>query len=100
MDCGADVDLASQPALLPSRRLEGKRFRPAAGGAAGWHAVCKGSPGALGLTGLPPKHPLQAPHDGPLRGLDGSHAEEQQGGEDLGAESVRVDSRLPLEQEP
>ncbi|CAM9123386.1 unnamed protein product, partial [Bubo scandiacus] len=70
------------------RHPEGERFCPAAGGAPGWPRVFKGSPGALGLAGLPPEHPLPAPRDRPLRGLDGGDAEGQQGGEDLGAESV------------
>ncbi|KAM9655110.1 uncharacterized protein ACIBXB_008245 isoform 1-T1 [Morphnus guianensis] len=66
----------------------------AVGGPGPW---CRHRPGkpacaAAGhhLEGLPPKHPLQAPREQPLRGLDGSHAEDQQGGED-----GRPENKLP-----
>jgi len=62
--------------------------------------VLKGSAGALAIAGLPAQHPLQAPHQQPLRGPDSRHAEEQQAGEAARAESVSVGSSLPAEQEP
>ncbi|XP_052640163.1 uncharacterized protein LOC128140464 isoform X2 [Harpia harpyja] len=72
----------------------------AVGGPGPW---CRHRPGkpacaAAGhhLEGLPPKHPLQAPREQPLRGLDGSHAEDQQGGEDGRPESLPVANLLLL----
>lgn len=58
-------------------------------------AVVQDSPGALGVAGLPPQDPLQAPRGRALRGVDERPAEVQQAGEAGRTEGVRVASSLP-----
>lgn len=53
------------------------------------------SHGALGIAGLPPEDPLQAPRGRALRGVDERPAEDQQAGEAGRAEGVSVASSLP-----
>ena len=61
-------------------------------------AVVKASPGALGVAGLPPEDPLQAPPGRALRGVDERPAEDQQAGEAGRTERVSAASSLAAPQ--
>lgn len=58
----------------------------------------KASPAALGIAGLPPEDPLQAPGGTTLRGVDERPAEDQRAGEAGSTERVSVASSLPAAQ--